>query len=219
MKLNTTTDTVKIAPLLTSDDIKLILSGVMDGHAYIEAKSGQNERRSRIQKQFADAGVSDIWGTKKEVQALPDIIRDNETIKYATSGVADGNTVLMVSTDQRVLFIDKGLLYGIKSTEIPLNMVNAISYSKGLMLGSITITNGATVTRIENVNKKTALLMVQSINDAREGASHPRQTSNHAGSPESQTLADEIRELKALADDRIITQDEFNAKKRKLLGL
>ena len=35
----------------------------------------------------------------------------------------------------------------------------------------------------------------------------------------SDELADEIRKLKELADDGIITQEEFEAKKKQLLGL
>ena len=32
-------------------------------------------------------------------------------------------------------------------------------------------------------------------------------------------VADEIRELKELLEDRILTQDEFDAKKKQLLGI
>lgn len=72
-----------------------------------------------VKKQLSAANVSDTFGTKKEIKALPEILNDDEVIQYATSGFVDGNTVLIVLTQKRILFIDKGLLYGIKSTEIP----------------------------------------------------------------------------------------------------
>ncbi|MCC7667842.1 hypothetical protein CRI87_12145 [Liquorilactobacillus satsumensis] len=58
-------------------------------------------------------------------------------INYATTGIVDNNTVLVVCTDSRVLFVDKGMLYGIKSSEIPLDMINGVAYSTGLGLKSI----------------------------------------------------------------------------------
>lgn len=219
MQFNTTTDPVKFSPLLTSEDVHTIILKEIDGHAFIEEKTGQHERQNKIQRQLDGAGVSDLWGTKKEVKALSEIIKDNETIKYATSGVVEGNTVLMVCTDRRVLFIDKGFIYGIKSTEIPLKMINAISYSKGLLLGSITITNGATTTQINNVSKETALLMVQSVNDACEAVSHQKQPVPPVDTQVTQTFSAQIRELKSLVDDGIITQDEFDAKKKQILKL
>lgn len=101
-----------------------------------------------IKIQMENAGISDLWGTKREVKELPKILNDNEIIKYGCSGFNNNNTVLCLCTNQRVLFLDKGLLYGIKSTEIPLDMVNGVSYEKGLIFGKIAITNGANVTKL-----------------------------------------------------------------------
>ncbi|MEL5725221.1 hypothetical protein E5289_18790 [Lactiplantibacillus pentosus] len=112
-----------------------------------------------VKSQMEQAGVSDLFGTKKEVKALPDILNDDEHIIYATSGMVDSNTVLAVLTQKRVIFIDKGLIYGIKSTEVPLDMINGVSYSKGIILGKISITNGAATTVIDSVDKSTAPIM------------------------------------------------------------
>ncbi|WP_370543077.1 PH domain-containing protein [Geomicrobium sp. JCM 19055] len=46
------------------------------------------------------------------------MLHDNEVVNYATSGFLEGNTWLVVSTNQRVIFIDKGMVYGIKQKEI-----------------------------------------------------------------------------------------------------
>lgn len=123
----------------------------------------------------------------------------------------------MVCTNERIIFIDKGLIYGIKSTEIPLNMVNAVSYQKGLILGSISITNGAAVTSVSDVSKNTAPLMVDAINAARKALINPPLSA--LASSQKLDAADEIRKFKGLMDDGIINEQEFNAKKKQLLGL
>ncbi|UTC13203.1 hypothetical protein A4W75_05460 [Latilactobacillus curvatus] len=179
-------------------------------------KERSSEKLNRIKVMLDDAGVSDLFGTKKEVKALPEIISDNENILYATSGLVDGNTVLAVLTDIRILFIDKGLVYGIKSSEIPLNMINGVSYSKGMVLGSISVVNGAITTKIDNVSKATAPIFVDKIKDATAAL---KQNSQQTIVTNTSSTADEILKFKNLLDQGIITDEEFTAKKKELLGL
>lgn len=185
--------------------------------AKAESQAVDNARLDKIKKQFDDAHVSDLFGTKKEVKALPNILADDEIVQYATSGLVDANTVLMVLTNVRILFIDKGLIYGIKSTEIPLDMVNAVNYKKGMILGEISITNGAQTTLVQNVDKQTAPYMVTKIKEARAKFMQPKQVAP-AAAPEK-SIADQLHELKSLVDDGILTDDEFNAKKKQILGI
>lgn len=53
----------------------------------------RQQKMNKILKQMEEAGVSDIFGTKKEIKALPDILDDDEVIKYAISGFWNNNTV------------------------------------------------------------------------------------------------------------------------------
>lgn len=172
-----------------------------------------------VKSQMNAAGVSDLFGTKKEVKALPEILNDDEHIIYATSGIVDSNTVLIVLTQKRVIFIDKGLIYGIKSTEVPLDMVNGVSYSKGIILGKISITNGAVTTVIDNVDKSTAPIMTEKIKAAAEQYKQSLRTPVQSSSEPILDGPDQIRKYKSLADDGIITQEEFEAKKKQILGI
>lgn len=173
-----------------------------------------------IQQQLTDAGVTDTFGTKKEIKALPDMLSDDEVIQYATSGFVDGNTVLMVCTNTRVLFVDKGLVFGIKSTEIPLTMINGVSYSKGLMFGKISIVNGAITTKIDQVNKDTAPKMVEAVKKATAALTQVNQQPVAQTATKSEPdLIEQLRGLKVLVDEGVLTQDEFDAKKKQVLGI
>ena len=80
----------------------------------------------------------------------------------------DGNTWLITLTDRRVIFLDKGMLYGLKQTTIDLDKVNSISSSTGLLLGKISIEDGASSKLIENVGKKTVKNFTNKVQDAIE---------------------------------------------------
>ncbi|KAA8365703.1 MULTISPECIES: PH domain-containing protein [Leuconostoc] len=176
-----------------------------------------DNRLEQIKTQFTAAGVSDLFGTKKEVKALPELLSADEIVLYATSGFVSKGTVLVVVTDQRLLFINKGLIYGTDFKEIPFKHINAVSYSKGLVFAKVSITNGANVTLIEQVSKDNAPTFVQKLKYAieqQENASTHVMVKNT-----NDNSINNLRNLKQLLDDGIITQDDFDAKKKQILGI
>ncbi|GAY74309.1 PH domain-containing protein [Lentilactobacillus kosonis] len=175
-----------------------------------------------IQQQMIDANVNDLFGTKKEVKALPDILSDDEVIQYATSGFIGNSTVLVVLTQKRVIFIDKGLLYGIKSTEIPLDMVNGVSYEKGLVQGKVSVVNGAVTTEITNIAKDNASTLSAKIKETAESYKEVLRNNRNINNTSIDNIdndIDQIRKFKSLLDDGILTKDEFEAKKKQILGI
>jgi len=177
-----------------------------------------------IKEQLTAAGVFEEYGTKKEVKALPDIIQDDEQIKYAISGDILFNTVLAVLTQKRIVFVDKGLMYGIKTTEIPLDKITQVSYSKALMSGKLSIKNGDHDTTLEIMEKKYAPIMAEKIKEYSEAYKHALHGHvENASAPISSVTEldgpDQIRKYKSLLDDEIITQQEFDAKKKQILGI
>ncbi len=162
--------------------------------------------------------VKDDWGTKKEIAELPDILKGDEQIKAITSGISDGNTWLVVCTNRRVLMLDKGLLYGLKLVDIPLDRVNSISHSKGMILGKIAITDGATTRTIENVPNTTVGFFADTVNEQVELYKKSK-NAPVAQVVQASSSADELLKFKQLLDMEAITQEEFNAKKKELLGL
>ncbi|MDO4855399.1 MAG: PH domain-containing protein [Limosilactobacillus gorillae] len=180
---------------------------------------------NEIKEQMEQVGIKDLFGTKREVKELPKILTDNETIIYGCSGLDDGNTVLCILTNRRILMLDKGLLYGIKSTEIPLDMVNGVSYEKGLVLGKISVTNGATVTKLENVKKQDAPVMANAIKEQAEKYKSLLKNNEqpvfptHDEPTDTDQLIVELRKLKPLVDEGVITEEEFQEKKKQLLGI
>ena len=179
-----------------------------------DSTNQKQQKLDKILQQMKDAGVSDTFGTKKEIKSLPDILDDNEVVKYATSGFWNNNTVLMVCTDQRIIFLNKNMIYGTDRNDIPLNTVNAVSYSSKMIFATITITNGANTTVIEQVSKETADPMVKAIKKAQQNYINKQNVS-----VQPLNEADQIRKFKSLLDDGIITEEEFKAKKKQLLGL
>jgi len=115
-----------------------------------------------IEKEMGD----DRFFTMKELDALPGVLDVKEQVLAFSSGLHEGNTWLIVLTDQRVIFLDKGMLYGLRQSSIELERVNNVESSKGLMLGTISIGSNAETYRITNVWKSTVDPFVRKLREA-----------------------------------------------------
>jgi Bacterial PH domain/Short C-terminal domain len=159
----------------------------------------------------------DDWFTRKEIAELPNILHKDEHIKAITSGFNDGNTWLITCTTKRIIMMDKGMIYGLKVAEIPLDRINSITHSTGLVLGQIAITDGAVTRQISNINKNTVKYFVDAVNSEIDKIRKLNFGSTQV--VQQVSAADEIVKFKSLLDSGIITQEEFEIKKKSLLGL
>lgn len=168
---------------------------------------------NRIAKEIGD----DQFFTKKELNYLPEILSDGEQVLAFTSGLMDGNTWLITLTDRRIIFLDKGMIYGLKQTTIDLDKINSISGQTGLFFGKIAIEDGASSRMIENVWKKTVATFTNKVRDAIEAK---KAESRHAPIPQKaeDDVVTKLEKLATLLDKGIINQEEFTQQKAKILA-
>lgn len=170
----------------------------------------------KVKQELVAAKVFDLTFVKKEIKALPEVLDDTEVIKYACSGVLDGHTWLVVCTNARLIFLNRNMIIGMDQKDIPLSVINAVTYTKQIVSGTISVTNGANVTAIEKINSVAAPIMAKTIREEMTKTKEPIQSHIIEQGPD---VPDEIRKYKQLLDDEIITQEEFDAKKKELLNL
>lgn len=171
-----------------------------------------------ILSRIKELGNIDTFGTKKEIKELPNIMYQGETIEYMMSGLLNGNTWLITCTNKRVLFLDKGMFFGCKQLEIPLEKINSIQSTKGLLLGSISIWDGASQMKVDNVQKYSLQPFVNAVNNAKE-ALNQKSVNNVVKEEKKDDSLAQLEKLAELRDKGIITIEDFEAKKKQLLGI
>lgn len=166
----------------------------------------------KVKKQIELLGEIDSFGTKKEINYLPEILREDEKICGITSGIYKSNTWLITLTDTRLIFLDKGMIYGLEQIEIPCDKINSVEFKTGLILADIIVWDGASKVLIENVDKRLGKVFVDAINSTLHTYKHKPTSSAPID------VATQLEKLAVLKEKGVLSEDEFKEQKKKLLA-
>lgn len=156
---------------------------------------------------------------KKELNYLPEVLEDKEQVLSFSSGFMDGRTWLITLTDKRIIFLSKGIIYGIEQVDINLDAINTISGKTSILFGSIFIQDGTYERKIENVRKSTVEPFTDIVMKAMEDNKQPIKKPT-VPTKAQKTIADpfeNLEKLAALKEKGIVSEHEFNIAKRNLL--
>lgn len=173
--------------------------------------------QSTIMKKINDNEPGFITNTtKRSINKLASYINNDEEIIYVFSGATTVPSVVSV-TNERLLIAEDGPFNTHGITEIPLTKINSVSFSKGIMLSTLKVVNAYGEIQIKNIQNKIIDDVLKQIKLAMS------LQSNSTGTTETKvndfSNFDEIKKFKELLDSGIITEDEFNIKKKELLNL
>ncbi|WP_342754777.1 PH domain-containing protein [Pantoea sp. MBD-2R] len=166
-------------------------------------------------KRLAQVVGDNGFGTKKEFFHLPKILNASEQPLAIASGAMDGNTWLITLTNQRIIFLDKGMLFGVKQVDVNLRNVVSVGGKTGVLLGEIFISTSGQNYTIKNVQKGTVVPFTNLINATRNAMDEkPR-------APESSAPTDIVSQLERLAtlkEKGILSDEEFQQQKQRILN-
>jgi hypothetical protein len=154
---------------------------------------------------------------------LQPVLMDGEQLIDVTTGAADVMRLgqpterrgTLFITDRRVgLFTKK--LGGHDMLDFSYGLLTSIEYKKGFSYGEITLLASGDQTRFHMIPKDLVENLAKIIRERMVASIQPSQAATQTGSGPS--VADELLKLASLRDSGILTQDEFDAQKAKLIA-
>lgn len=106
-----------------------------------------------IQKQVAAIEGGSKFMPRKEIKELPNVLARDERVEQLAPGFYNGGIGLLVATNRRLIFVDKGMLYGLRVEDFHYDRISSIQYKTGLLLGEITIYSSGNRAEISQVEK------------------------------------------------------------------
>lgn len=195
-----------------------------------------------IQKQIAAIEGGSRFMPRKEIKELPNVLAADERVEQLTPGFYNGGIGLLVATNRRLIFVDKGMLYGLRVEDFHYDRISSIQYKTGLLLGEITIFSSGNRAEIGQVEKsmvrqfgeyvrakignptpRTAApppLPSAATGAPAAGAGGPQQTHAPHSTPPSgadDAIISKLERLAALKAQGILTEQEFLEQKARIL--
>lgn len=183
----------------------------------LNEENSKNSKLNEIKEQIKNLNLSNTsqFLGRKEINELPQILAVNENINNIVQGTYNNGSGILVSTNRRLIFIDKGLLYGLKVEDFPHDKISSIQYETGLLLAKIKIHTSGNIALIDNVEKSSARQFSEFVRDY---ISQPKQQEQVVVQTSSEpSILDQLEKLGKLKEMGILTDEEFNDQKKKLL--
>lgn len=162
----------------------------------------------------------DSWSAilgRKEIKELPRILWEGEQIRGAIQGLYNNRLGLLVSTDRRLIFVDKGWV-GLKVEDFPYDKITSIQYQLGWIFGEITIFASGNRAEIKQLAKDQARPFAEKVRNMISGG---QAFSNVGTTPERHSSQDDLiaklEKLARLREQGILTDEEFAEQKSLLL--
>lgn len=164
---------------------------------------------------FAGFGKKKVMAN--QIQMFDDRLTDQGETLLAVCASIKGTKQLYV-TDQRIILHEiKGLIFNDEKS-IPLKSISSINISKKLLSSTLKIVSTGNKAIIEDVPAHIALEIKNAIENLKKDFK-TKSASSTKKEKDMYDIGNEIRELKDLLEDGLITEEEFNAKKKQLLGV
>jgi hypothetical protein len=159
---------------------------------------------------------------RKEIRELPNILWEGEAIRGAAQGVYNSHIGILVATDRRLIFVDKGMI-SLKVEDFPYDKVSSIQYQTGWIFGDITIFASGNRAQIKQIPKDAARAFAETVrNMISGGAPAPQAPPQSAPAPQAAGAGDDFMEklekLARLKEQGILTDEEFAEQKAKVLA-
>lgn len=173
--------------------------------------------KDEIEKQIKSLDGASRFLGRKEIKELPNILWDNESLEKIVQGMYNNKQGVLVATSLRLIFIDKGLLYGLSVEDFPYDKISSIQYETKMMFGKITIYTSGNKATIEQIDKKQTRDFAEYVRNKISKNGNKPDVSKEKSTPPDDVVT-QLERLAKLKEQGILSQDEFDAQKQKILN-
>lgn len=151
---------------------------------------------------------------RKEFKKLPSLLEEDERIQSIAQGRYDGKQGLVVATDRRVLFVEEGMLRS-NLEDFRYERISSVQTGKGAMFGKLTIFASGNKAEIDQIAPKEMGVSLGDLVRSRIGSGAAN--SSGVAAPVEDSALDKLKKLGELKDAGVLSEEEFQAQKQKLL--
>lgn len=159
---------------------------------------------------------------RREINELPNILWPNETIAGIIQGTYSGGSGILLATNKRLIFVDKGFVYGLRVEDFSYDKISSIKYQTGLIMGELTILASGNNAVIKNVYNGKLRYFAETVRMIMSGDYYGRSSGSYTQTPPKEPqpvdVEFEMEKIETHKELGIINEDEYEVTRIKLLG-
>ncbi|MFE9440825.1 PH domain-containing protein [Streptomyces sp. NPDC006602] len=164
--------------------------------------------------------LSSSFGAKREIQRLPEVLWEGETVEMLATGLYGKGNGLLAMTNQRLVFYFNGLMSQ-KVEDFPYNRISSVQWAGGMLMGTLTVFTSGNKAEIKQVpkdqGKALADLLRQRISQAPATAAPPAAPGVASAPAPGQDIASRLATLDQLRAQGLVSDEEYAQRRTQIL--
>lgn len=169
-----------------------------------------------IKKQVGSMSGAEKLIAFKEIKELPKILWHDENLEHIIRGTYDNGAGILAATNKRLVFVDKGLIFGLRVEDFPYDKITSIQYETGLIMGEITIFSSGNKAVIKHLDKSRTRIFAEFVRARITNQSKNVSVQNTDN--KNDDFISKIERLSKLKEDGVLTEEEFLEQKKLVLS-
>lgn len=163
----------------------------------------------------AAARLRSAVGSKREIQHLPEVLWEGETVELLATGMYGKGNGLLAMTDQRLVFF----LHGVMSQQVedfPFSRISSVQWSGGMLSGTLSVYASGNRADIKAVPKDCGRALADRLRARLAQGPPPAAAAAPAQAPGGD-VASRLATLDQLAASGAITEAEYRERRARIL--
>lgn len=166
----------------------------------------------------AAAKLQSALGSKREIQRLPEVLWEGETVEMLATGVYGKGNGLVAMTDKRLIFLKHGIMSQ-QVEDFPYARISSVQWSGGMLTGTLQVFTSGNKAEIKQMPKDSGRALSDALRARLAGAvaapAAPQQ--QVAPAPAGGDVASRLATLDQLRAAGAITDEEYRDRRERIL--
>lgn len=167
----------------------------------------------------AAAKLRSTLGAKREIQKLPEVLWEGETVLMLATGVYGKGNGLVAMTDQRLIFLRHGVVSQ-QVEDFPYGRISSVQWSGGMITGTLQVFASGNKAEIKQMPKDQGKELADALRARISGVVPGTPPAGPAGVPApagGQDIAGRLATLDGLRSQGLVTEEEYAQRRAQIL--
>lgn len=165
----------------------------------------------------AASRLSSTFGSKREIQRLPEVLWESEVVQMLATGAYGGGQGLVAMTSLRLVFVKHGVMSQTVE-DFPYSRISSVQWQGGMLMGTLTVYTSGNRADIKNMPKDDGKAIADQLRMHITAAAAPAPPAATATTLPQQDVGSRLATLDQLRGAGAITDAEYQDRRTAILN-